>query len=57
MQATPNRYEYEVGYTCQGCSNAVNRIFGKLKDVNGFLAWHVPDWQQKKAYAWFDAAE
>ena len=57
MQATPNRFEYEVGYTCGGCSKAVDRILGKLKDVNGFQAWHVPDWEQKRAYAWFDSGE
>ena len=57
MESLPNRFEYNVGYTCNGCSNAVNRILGKLKDVEGFLAWHVPNWEQKKAYAWFDSSK
>lgn len=57
MQAAPNRFEYEVGFTCGGCAKAVDRIFGKLTDVNGFKAWHVPNWEEKRAYAWFDSAE
>ena len=55
--ALPNKFEYDIGYTCGGCSNAINRIFGKMADMKGFLAWHVPAWEQKKAYAWFDASE
>ena len=53
----PNRYEYDIGYTCGGCSTAVNRILGKMKDMSGFKAWLVPNWEEKKAYAWFDTSE
>ena len=60
MQTQPSKYEYEIGYTCGGCSKAVDRILGKLKDPNGgngFMAWHVPDWEQKRAYVWFEASQ
>ena len=57
MQAAPNRFEYEIAFTCGGCQKAVDRIFGKLKDMSGFQAWHVPNWENKRAYAWFDSTE
>lgn len=55
--AIPNRFEYTIAMTCGGCAGAVDRILGKLKDMDGFLAWYVPNWQQQKAYAWFDASQ
>lgn len=37
------KYQWDIAMTCDGCSNAVSKIMGKIENVDSFEA----SWEQK----------